>query len=196
MQQQSLPQKEEQGRKGSQRPTSFPIPPASTAKPLQLPESALEIAHKQIKQLEARLAVVGHVLIAHLQREVSEADDKKERENEKMMPTSLILLADPDYASRFQVLLKTGWSMQEVHSALQITALSDNYSSVQRAHAHLQAEQGKEMREVIERCADELSEGAKAPKRILQTSALVRVLRERPDAGRTTLLSMCAACLK
>ncbi len=137
------------------------------------------------------MAVVGHVLTAHLQREVSEAADKKEREKEKMMPTSLILLADPNYASRFQVLLKTGWSMQEVHSALQITALSDN-CSVQRAHAHLQAKQGKEMREVIERCADELSEGAKAPKRILETSALVRVLRERPDAGRTTLLSMCA----
>jgi hypothetical protein len=65
-------------------------------KPLQLPESALAIVQKQIKQLEARLAMEGHVLTAHLQREASESADKKEIEKEKRMLTSLILLANPD----------------------------------------------------------------------------------------------------
>jgi hypothetical protein len=142
---------------------------------------SLETARAQIKQLEARLAVEGHILEGHLQRERLEAAEKEARQGEQRMPASLILLANPDYASRFENLVKSGWSMPDAHSALQITALDNNFS-VQRAHAHLLALQAKETSLVLERAADGLAEAGQAPIRILETSALARVLAEIPDA--------------
>ena len=151
----------------------------------QQPKSAetntIEEARAQIKQLEARLAVESHVLKGHLQREALEAAEKEERKFEQRLSPSLKLLTVPDYASRFEILVKGGWSMPEVHKALQITALGDNFS-VERALAHFLAIQAKEIREVLEKAEDGCAEAGQALLRIVDTSACARVLAEIPDA--------------
>jgi len=156
---------ERTGRNRARAPTSHPKPPLLTlpqqlealAKKQQLAlqqqlnlqqqqqqqldtseADSLEIARAQIKQLEARLAVDGHILKGHLQRERSEAAEKEARQGEQRMPASLDIARQP----RLRFSLRKLGEERLVHAGRPlcpaITALDNNFS-VQRAHAHLLA---------------------------------------------------------
>jgi hypothetical protein len=162
---------------------SQPLPMQAAANAARAAQNnSLDQANAMIKELRARLAVETQVLGTTLQREALAIKKKEEeRQQEQRVSPSLYLLTYPEYAQRFEILVKSGWAMPETHAALQTTALDGKYS-VQRAQAHLLAEQNADMRRALDSSAEAVAEHEDAPKRILETSALARVLRERPDA--------------
>lgn len=104
---------------------------------------------------------------------------KGEKESLLARPAKFLKLQDPEYSSRFEVLMRMGtYSMDEVEKALDATMQDGKYSS-QRADAYLKSLARSQHAEVLQR-ANAGADESLAP--ITETSALGRLLCTPGDA--------------
>ena len=90
-------------------------------------------------------------------------------------------LSNPEYASRFQILMRAGHDMTDVHVALELTKQEGKYS-VTRADTHLKAEGEAQMRAATLKANKARPAQDQPDNGILENSALAKILGERGDA--------------
>ena len=139
----------------------------------QMQEQLAE-AQAKVAQLKAAMQVEQACHLAAMSR-AAQAPQKP------TLRGSLQHLEEEHYAQRFEILVKSGWSMAAAHDGLQATMI-DGKASVQRAQAHLAQNAQAEARSTLQNANDKLAEATDGSVKISETSALAKVLGEAPLA--------------